>query len=290
MNKRLLLSVFYALLIGGTVFADTWQLLTDAASLQAGDQLVLACSSKSVTAADIASGKTFMDTTSSTFSGDKITTLGTGTVIFTLGGKEGAWTLSNAAGSLLGATAVKKVAWGSGTTTWEISISSDGTATIQSTISGYGRFLYNVNDPRFTTYTSTPSQSMLLPQLYRLEGATTYTFIYDGFLGNTTRCEGGKSCKAGDVITLSAGVPTREGYTFAGWQYDGRIYQAGDMFIMPAADVTLLPQWKGTPTESGLDMPVIRTAAVKVLRDGYLYIIVDGKPYDTTGREQSNED
>lgn len=37
MNKRLLLSVFYALLIGGTVFADTWQLLTDAASLQAGD-------------------------------------------------------------------------------------------------------------------------------------------------------------------------------------------------------------------------------------------------------------
>lgn len=286
MNKRLLLSVLCALLIGGTAFADTWQLLTDAATLQAGDQLVLACSSKSVTAADIASGKTFMDKTTSTFSGDEITSLGIGTIIFTLGGKEGAWTLSNSTGKPLGATAEKKVVWGSGTTTWEISISTDGSATIQSTTSSFGRFLYNVNNPRFTTYTSATNQAMLLPQLYRLEGAATYTFIYKGFLGNTTRCEGGKSCKAGDVITLSAGIPTQEGHIFAGWQYDGRIYQAGDTFTMPAADVTLLPQWKETPTESGLDMPTIHTAAAKVLRDGYLYIVVEDKTYNVMGYEQ----
>jgi hypothetical protein len=46
----------------------------------------------------------------------------------------------------------KKTGVDSGTTTWKISISTSN-ATIESTNSSYGRFLYNVNDPRFTTYT-----------------------------------------------------------------------------------------------------------------------------------------
>lgn len=288
--KKLLLGTLVVLLFGTThnMYADTWRLVTDASTLQAGDQLVFACSSKSVTAADIASGKTYMDTTNTAFSNDEITALGSETVILTLGGKEGAWTLSNTAGKLLGTTTEKKVAWGSGTTTWNISISRDGTATIQSTISGYGRFLYNVNNPRFTTYTSYPTSIMLLPQLYRLEKPAFYTFIYEGFAGNTTRCEGGKTCQEGEVITLSAGAPTKEGRTFAGWLYDGKIYQAGDPFTMPAADVALVPQWKDTPTESGTDTQTIRTTATKVLRDGYLYIIVNNKTYNATGHMINN--
>ena len=289
--KKLLLGTLCALLFGTThiVYADTWRLVTDASTLQAGDQLVIACSSKSATAADIASDKDFMNMASSTFSGDEITALGSETVILTLGGKEGAWTLSNTTGKLLGTITKKTVAWDSGTTTWNISISRDGTATIQSTTSSCGRFLYNVNNPRFTTYTSNTSTVMLLPQLYRLDKPAGYTFMYEGFAGNTTRCLGGKTCQEGEVITLSTGIPTKEGHTFAGWLYDGKIYQAGDPFTMPAADVALVPQWKETPTESGIDTPTIRTTATKVLRDGYLYIIVDGKTYDTIGREQSNE-
>ena len=288
--KKLLFSTWIVLLFGTTnMCADTWRLVTDASTLQAGDQLVIACSSKSATAADIASGKDFMNVASSTFSDDEITTLGSETVILTLGGKEGAWTLANTAGKLLGTTKVKTVAWGNGTTTWGISISKDSTATIQSTTSSCGRFLYNVNSPRFTTYTSNTSTVMHLPQLYRLEKPAGYTFMYEGFAGNTTRCLGGKTCLEGEVITLSAGTPTKEGHTFAGWLYDGKIYQAGDPFTMPAADVALVPQWKETPTESGIGTPTIRTAVTKVLRDGYLYIIVDGKTYDTIGREQSNE-
>ena len=289
--KKFLFSTWLVLLFGTThsLYADTWRLVTDASTLQAGDQLVLACSSKSATAADIASDKDFMNMASSTFSGDEITSLGSETIILTLGGKEGAWTLSNTTGKLLGVTKVKNVAWGYGTTTWNISISRDGTATIQSTTSSCGRFLYNVTSPRFTTYTSNATNVMLLPQLYRLEKPAGYTFIYEGFAGNTTRCEGGKNCQEGEVITLSTGTPTKEGHTFAGWLYDGKIYQAGDPFTMPAADVALVPQWKETPTESGIDTPTIRTTATKVLRNGYLYIIVDGKTYDTIGREQSNE-
>ncbi len=284
--KKLLLGTLCALLFGTThtIYADTWRLVTDASTLQAGDQLVIACSSQSVTAADIASGKTYMDTTNTAFSNDEITALGTETVILTLGGKEGAWTLSNTTGKLLGVTKVKTVVWGSGTTTWNISISRDGTATIQSTTSSCGRFLYNVQNPRFTTYTSNATNVMLLPQLYRLEKPAGYTFIYEGFAGNTTRCLGGKTCQEGEVITLSAGTPTKEGHIFAGWLYNGKIYQAGDPFTMPAADVALVPQWKETPTESGIDTPTIRTAATKVLRDGYLYIMVNDKTYNATGR------
>ena len=164
-------AVFYA------VFADmegeggaetTWDLVTNASSLNAGDVLVMACSSKGFTAGDISNQ--IMASVESTFSSNKnqITSLGSETVELTLGGSTGAWTLSSTSG-LLGATAVKKLAWGSGTTTWSISISGDD-ATIQNTTESYGRFLYNVNSPRFTTYSSNTSASMLLPQLYRKTG------------------------------------------------------------------------------------------------------------------------
>lgn len=161
-------AIFYAVFAtqegeGGT---PTWDLVSNASSLKAGDVLVMACDSKGFTAGDISSQ--IMASVESTFSNNQITSLGSGTVELTLGGSEGAWTLSSTSG-LLGATAVKKLAWGSGTTTWSISISGSD-ATIQNTTDGYGRFLYNVNSPRFTTYTSNTSVSMLLPQLYRKTG------------------------------------------------------------------------------------------------------------------------
>ncbi|MDD2297586.1 MAG: endonuclease [Sphaerochaetaceae bacterium] len=149
-----------------------WNIVTDASSLAVGDKLVMASAEKDFTAGDVSG--TYMTNFASVFSEDKasITTLHASTVELTLGGSSGAWTLSNNSNQLLGATAEKSVAWGSGTTTWTISISGSN-ATIQNTTSSYGRFLYNVRDPRFTTYTSATSSSMLLPQLYRFtdEGA-----------------------------------------------------------------------------------------------------------------------
>lgn len=159
--------------------AQMWELVTDASTLKAGDVLVIASNSKGTTTGDISSQ--IMASIASTFSDDKssITTLGEGTVELTLGGTSGAWTLANNEGKLLGATAVKKLAWGSGTTTWSITISNDN-ATIQNGTSTYGRFLYNATSgqERFTTYTSDATISMLLPQLYRKTGSSggvTYT-------------------------------------------------------------------------------------------------------------------
>lgn len=142
-----------------------WNLVEQTSDLSSGDRLVIASNSKGFTAASISSS--VMGNVASTFSSDKkqITTLGSGSIELTLGGTTGAWTLSNSTNQLLGATSVKNLAWNSGTTTWTIAIDS-GDATISSTNSSFGRFLYNVSSPRFTTYTSVTSSSMLLPQLY----------------------------------------------------------------------------------------------------------------------------
>ncbi len=158
---------------------NIWKLVDDASTLKAGDQLVLAENTKMKVASTTISSNVITPL-NATFSDDKKTMKCVDNMLkLTLGGKNDAWTLTNEEGKLLGATANKKVAFGSGTTTWKISIDSSAKATIQNTTSSYGRFLYNVGSPRFTTYTSSTSTSMLLIQLYRLETSevTTYTEV-----------------------------------------------------------------------------------------------------------------
>ena len=143
-----------------------WKLVTNDSTLAAGDQLIIVSTSNNVAAGAISSS--IMAKVDVTITDNVISSLPSDVVVLTLGGSAGAWTLANADGQLLGATAVKKVAWGSGTTTWSISISNNS-ATIQNGTSSYGRFLYNVGSTRFTTYTSNISTSMLLPEIYRYE-------------------------------------------------------------------------------------------------------------------------
>lgn len=149
--------------------SDEWTLVESDSQLVVGNKYVIASNAKGCTAKDLSNA--VMGTANSTFSNDKktITSLGADTVELTLGGTSGAWTLSNGSGNLLGAKEVKKLAWDEGTTTWDISISG-GNATIQNGTESYGKFLYNVSSPRFTTYTSDPASNMLLPQLYSVSG------------------------------------------------------------------------------------------------------------------------
>lgn len=149
--------------------SESWSLVTDDSTLKVGDELVIASNEKGVVAGNIIND--YLSAVTSTFSDDMstIAELGQGAVVFTLGGEADAWTLSNSEGKLLVCTDVKKVAWANGTTTWKISIGTNSDATIQSTTNAYGKFLYNANSPRFTTYTSSTNASMLLPQIYRHE-------------------------------------------------------------------------------------------------------------------------
>jgi hypothetical protein len=161
-------STTYSITVSQASTTKSWKLVKDASTLKAGDKLAIVSTAKGkMASATISSG--YMTETAVTISNNSFTTLPSGAAELTLGGSSGAWTLTNSSGKKLGATAVKKVAWGSGTTTWTITIASNGDATIQSATSSYGRFLHNVNSPRFTTYTSDANVSMLLPQLYRYE-------------------------------------------------------------------------------------------------------------------------
>ena len=152
--------------------SEAWTLVTDASTLAAGDKLVIASNDKGAVAGDISSKKFMTSLGNAKFSSDKasLVELPSDAVILTLGGTVDSWTLTNEnAEKLGGSNSAGNVYWNSGITTWKITIDSKYGATIQvSTSTSTNRFLYNVNDPRFLTYSSATSASMLLPQLYRL--------------------------------------------------------------------------------------------------------------------------
>ena len=154
-----------------TETTKTAALVTDASTLKAGDQIILTAT---------ANEKTYV---ASSLSGKYLTSIEcdpaaptAAAEVFTLGGKAGAWTLTGSDGKQLYTNAAKALnTTGKGTGTWTISIDDNGLATVASTDSSLGRFLYNVNSPRFLNYTSNTNQSMLLPSIYKLNatgGAT----------------------------------------------------------------------------------------------------------------------
>lgn len=160
---------------------DNYQLLTDINDLQSGDKIVIAQNTKNVVAGDVSNS--YLSSVSGVqFSTDnsEITSLPSTAEIFTVNSSNGSYTLANSANGLLGSSAAKNVCWGSGTTTWTISIDSSNNATIQNTNSSYGRFLYNNTNPRFTTYTSNTSASMLLPQIYYLPSGSVVNKTLSG--------------------------------------------------------------------------------------------------------------
>ena len=148
-----------------------WTIVTDASTLAVGDKIVIVSNSKRKVAAGIESD--YLKETSAQFSSDlsTIESMFADASVFTLGGSANSWTLSNSDGALLGATAAKKLAFNKGTTSWKITISESDDATIQNGNNSYGKILHNVNNTRFSTYTSATNVSMLLPQIYRLESA-----------------------------------------------------------------------------------------------------------------------
>ena len=147
------------------VATSNYELVKDASTLKVGDKVVIGITSKEVVTGSL--NGTYLSPLEAEFSSDasKINMIDENYLEFTLGGRSGAWTLSNN-GKLLGCTAVKKLAFDSGITTWTISISGNN-ASIYSTNSSYGRILFNSSSPRFTTYTSNPNASMILPNLYK---------------------------------------------------------------------------------------------------------------------------
>ena len=195
-----------------TPSTGSYTLVTDASSLKAGDIIVIASNAQGVTTGNLTDS--YLNIVTTTFSNDKnsIEKLAAGTLIFTLGGSEGAWTLTTKDGKKLGATANKIVVLDGGVTTWIISIGTNGAATIQNSTSSYGRILHNVNSKRFTTYTSDINASMLLPQIYRFVSNTqeeNTDFVFED--GYVYFGEYPQTLKANDV-TITSDTPDADGY------------------------------------------------------------------------------
>ena len=79
---------------------------------------------------------------------------------FLLESSGSAWKLVDKNQNTLGASDAKKLAWGNGIDTWNISFTQEGNVVIQSTHTKYGILQFNNSFPRFLNYTSqqTPIQ------------------------------------------------------------------------------------------------------------------------------------
>lgn len=160
--------------------SDTqWLLVTSSEQLAAGDTYIIAYNTANVVAGALSN--TFLTTVAATFTDGK-TTLDQQpdeALTFVLGGTGGAWTLTTAQGTLA-TTDAKKLTFGEGTTTWDITVAADGTATIASTNATCGTLQYNASAPRFTTYASKQKPVNLYRQVQtaRRYMVTTTDFSY----------------------------------------------------------------------------------------------------------------
>ena len=277
--SRRLLSVLLALvmllsLLPTAVFAATPKatLVTDASTLKAGDQIILAASANGKTyAAGNLSGKLFTSIeTDPTDPAENVE-------IFTLGGEAGKWTLTTSGGKQIytkQAKALNDAANGTGT--WTIDIDASGLATVASTDTACGRILYNVNSPRFMNYTSATNVSMLLPSIYRLEvtparqsgiisdlsmlqdGDTVVVFNpkfgktlsteYNGFynMGTDVTLTDGKLTGFTDADKWTLGINADGTYTFS--TADGKKLAMGTKYTSTPLD-EVNPNWKITAVE-----------------------------------------
>ena len=144
---------------------NPFTLVTDASALSAGSEVLIVSTSEKKAAGKF--NTSYLETVSVTIEDQTITLDQNSSVeILTLGGEKDAWTFATSDGELIGSSAAKSLKLDEGTTTWTISIESNGDATITNTNGTSGSFRHNTSAGRFAPYTSNVSASMLLPQIY----------------------------------------------------------------------------------------------------------------------------
>ncbi|MBR5573771.1 MAG: Ig domain-containing protein [Paludibacteraceae bacterium] len=183
-----------------TLRAETFVKVTDAASLQDGDQVVLGYADKSHVSAGFSSTKKYIDITSSTFDGDNLT-LSEPTVI-TLQKSGTYWNLYIGTKPIGNKSGISDLDVNQKTVTdFAISI-ENGNAKIVSQTPGKNNyevfFAYNPSSPRFALYHS--GSNMKAISLYRLDE----TSIPDVVVKEVTIDPAELTLRVGDEATLTA--------------------------------------------------------------------------------------
>lgn len=142
-----------------------WKLVNKIDELYDLDDVVIASKNNNVLMGQISNN--ISSPIIQTFSEDRIDELNSESLIFELHKNGNKWQLlSKTDNKYLTSSGTKKISLSNTQSDWDIVI-NNGDATITYSTSSYGKILYNVQDPRFTTYTSKTSSSMVLPQIYR---------------------------------------------------------------------------------------------------------------------------
>lgn len=140
----------------------TFKLVTSTDDLEAGMRYIIACGSQATAAGAL--GSQILASEDVTVNGDVITITDDVAVFVLEGDQTNGWSFQNESTSnYLSATAAKKLAYESSAKTWTLANGTDG---VTMTMGSYGTMLYNSSSPRFTTYTSAPTSSMIQANLY----------------------------------------------------------------------------------------------------------------------------
>lgn len=91
-----------------------------------------------------------------------------------------------------------------------------------------------------------PDHDVTLTAVWRAESDYSVTYLLNGGTGDVPAA----GYLAGQTVTITNKVPTKEGYVFDGWSDGSTIYQPGNTFEMPEHDVTLTAIWKEVPVLS----------------------------------------
>lgn len=154
-----------------TVSTDTnnFKLVATTNDLESGMRYIIACGSKATAAGEVSG---VIITPENVTVDDDIITISEGVSVFVVEGDQSSgWTFKNEkTNKYLYATEVKKLAYSDEAKTWTLGNGTDG---VIMTYGSFGTILYNVNSPRFTTYTSNPSASMIQANLYMENGGGT---------------------------------------------------------------------------------------------------------------------
>ena len=174
----------------------TYKLVASTEQMVSGARYIIACGSKGTAAGQLNS--TYLNMVDVSLSEDTITITDDVAVFVLEGSQDDGWTIKNeSTGNYLYATDAKKLAYSESENTWTLSNGSSG---VIMTYGDYGTILYNVSSPRFTTYTSNPTVSMIQANLYMMTSTPTYELANSGTTNSTIiSSHAGETCD----VTLS---------------------------------------------------------------------------------------
>ena len=146
----------------GSSATNTYKRITSTSELVSGLRYVIGCGSKNVAAGSLSSTSGYLTSQSVTMSSD-IMTINNNVSVYTLVETDKGYALINDDGKYLYATGAKALSLSENAQSWTLSEDASG---VIMTYGSYGTMLYNTSSPRFNTYTSKPSNSMIYANLY----------------------------------------------------------------------------------------------------------------------------